>query len=527
MSREAIRNEARSQSLDPRDFSFHGFGKLTRDEVRRITRLRIRTGEPALETVEEAIYVPEHPSANDERTRLTGGIVHPDGRAISSALRRRKGGKQLSELAVLDSPAPHQSLEEEVVYLGPLFNHYGRVLLESLARVWYLKHADPHVRVIFTNANSAQGGSAPWLPTLLREFGISPERIWSSTAPVWLQRAVVPEPLFEQFDSAHAMMAAPFHELGERIAGNVTTSDQPLYLSRRSLSSRQRPVIGEVQLEEVLRQSGFRIVFPELLALTEQIRAINEHRHIFSPVGSAAHTILFAIRRPSLHLFARRDDIPANYFLCSALVEAPTTLVNCIQSAGTGNGNSSSDNVHDEARAGARTRSIAPYAGLQARPQLLDFEAAIGYLREGGFVRAQTRTPGRDVHEQLGDQFDESWAYARVRRATGKSSRLPTDTERAVLQRAARSWPVSLMLARYYVRAEIVDCGEAMARQFVSLFEQEMNLDRLAYYRADTEALVPRVARSCAPDLAAMLKHAVASRWPSDTRIPEVRVVPD
>lgn len=93
-----------------------------------------------------------------------------------------------------------------------------------------------------------------------------------------------------------------------------------------------------------------RLVYPETLPLADQVRMFNTHRDILSPVGSAAQAILFATNRPRLHLLASHDDIPANYFLCSALAEAPTTYVNCVMSAGRG---SDDDTVADETRRGA------------------------------------------------------------------------------------------------------------------------------------------------------------------------------
>ena len=106
----------------------------------------------------------------------------------------------------------------------------------------------------------------------------------------------------------------PFREVADALAADVKPSEQPLYLSRRRLTSRQRPVVGEPELEELLRDNGFAIAYPETMTIEDQVRLINSHADIFSSLGSAAHSILFALGKPRLHLLASRDDIPPIIF---------------------------------------------------------------------------------------------------------------------------------------------------------------------------------------------------------------------
>lgn len=513
--RGATRAIAGSRSLQSSDFSFYGFGNLRRDEVRKLLRLGIRTGEPAVSVVDGAVFIPGGSAAGNGQPKYAGGIVAPDGKAIDTAQMHRKGGKRFGGFADPVAVNPQQEIDEDVVYLGLLFNHYGRVLLESLARVWYLDRVDPSLKVVFNSANAAQSGYAPWLPAVLSLFGIPPDRILHVNAPTRLRRAIVPEPLFEQFYSAHVDMVRPFREVAARVAGNVTPSAQPLYLSRRRLTSRQRPVIGEAELEEVLRANGFRIAYPETMTIEDQVRLINSHADIVSSLGSAAHSILFALQRPRVHLLASRDDIPANYFLCSALADAPTTFVNCLGSGGRITAND--ERLNRRANSFENENKVRPTdldAGPQSMPQLLDVARAVDYLEERSLVKHRAKNSAALPGPTLQNRFDEAWLYARVRKASTKST-LPEAIEAEAAALAATSWPLSLILARYYARARDTARVDEMANQFAALAAAETDPSRLAYYRGDAQGLASRIARICRPETVERFNQLLADRFHS------------
>ena len=523
--RGSIHAIAGSRSLEPGEFSFHGFGELRRDELRKILRLGICSDPPAVSVVEDAIFIPNGYGSNSDRSKFAGGIVKPDGQPVETAQMHRKGGKRLGGPIEPVAVVAERELDEDIIYLGSLFNHYGRVLLESLARVWYLSDVDPSVKVVFTNANSAQAAHAPWVPKLLSMFGIPPERILGLEEPTRLRRAMVPEPLFEQFYSAHEDMVRPFRQVAERVAGDVGMSEQPLYLSRSRLTSRQRPVVGEVELEDLLREQGFAIAYPETMTIADQVRLINGRADIFSSLGSAAHNILFALGKPRLHLLASRDDIPANYFLCSVLANAPTTFVNCLGSGGRATPNDERLNRRAESFENPeKKRPADPEPGPQAMPQLLEMERVVSYLDESGFLRNPSsdalRVPGSSAG--LRRRYDEAWFFARLRKAPATPGSLPSDLEREALDLATESWPVSFMLARYYARGRDASRTDAMANRFAALVDEESNKDRLAYYRGDILGMASRIVRHCEPETANRIATILANRFPTDSSGTEV-----
>jgi hypothetical protein len=515
--RGSIHATAGSRPLDPGDFSFHGFGELRRDERRKILRLGIRDGAPTVSIVDDALFVPNGYESSGEQPKFAGGIVKPNGEPLDTAQMHRKGGKRFGGPVAAVSAKAERELDEEVVYLGMLFNHFGRVLLESLARIWYLNEVQPTVRVVFNNANSAQAAYAPWVPRLLAAFGIPRERIVMLDRPTRLRRAIVPEPLFEQYYSAHEDMVRPFREVAQRVAADAKPSNQPLYLSRSRLTSRQRPVIGEPELEDLLRDIGFAIAYPETMTIEDQVRLINGHSEIFSSLGSAAHNILFALGRPRLHLLASRDDMPANYFLCSVLAESPTTFVNCLGAGGRVTPND--ERLMRRANSfenPEKTRPVDADSGPQAMPSLVEMERVLDYLQERGFLEDNSRAGASVPIPNLKRRFNEAWFYARLRKAASKAGSLPADLEFEAASVAAESWPVSLMLARYYARSRDATRANAMAKQFATLVDAETDASRLAYYRGDVHGMATRIARACEPETAHRLAAILTDRFPID-----------
>ena len=80
---------------------------------------------------------------------LTGSKGSQRGKIVQSLL---------ESSAVADELYEHE-IDEEVVYLGWLFDHFGHFLMQSLARIWFLTEVSPSVRVIFDPPGRASGQS--------------------------------------------------------------------------------------------------------------------------------------------------------------------------------------------------------------------------------------------------------------------------------------------------------------------------------------------------------------------------------
>jgi hypothetical protein len=272
-------------ALDPDDFSFHGFGDRLPAVVGSVRRLQVRSGEPRVVTLDNAVFVPVTRGVVDGRPVLEGGIFDEAGRPVPTDGRRPP---------LQSAPLPERVIDEEIVYLGWLFGHYGHFMLESLSRSWVLSQLSPTARVVFHAATvpmraGQQPRTVPWLWQLLEELGVPFERILILDRPARIRRLVMPEPLYDLSHFAHERAPAPFRAVASRILrdGSGGTASQPVYLSRRLLPSPQRQTIGEAELENLLQENGVLVAHPQTMAFEDQVRLFNRHADIIAADGAA------------------------------------------------------------------------------------------------------------------------------------------------------------------------------------------------------------------------------------------------
>jgi hypothetical protein len=455
------------------DYDFFGYEGLMSQMRQQMRRVEIRGGTPSASVIEQYVYVPMD----------------------QTGLQRRQRGALASEPAAGSAVQPEAEIDEDVVYLGWLFNHYGHFLMQSLARVWFLAEVNPATRVLFHHPSAPRFQPTGWARRMLEAFGVPPERMLTLREPTRLRRLIVPEPLFEPRATAndqtvrvHEAMARPYWEVARRIAGNVEPSPQPLYLSRRRLPSTQRAIIGEDWLEDVLRQNGFRIAYPERMSFEEQVRLLNSHPHIVSNAGSAAQNVLFARHAPALHLLTNGSQFSPDYFMHHTVVGTPTTFINCL---------------------GLNGRANFPKARKQT-PHLLDTMMIADYLAQRGFLTH----PIPAMPADLIAQHDEAWLYGYIQEI-GQRAPLPPAVENEATALAPTSWPVSLALARYHAQREPARV-ENLARHFAALAAAERNEGRVHRYCGEVPEMARVIARRCRPETASRVRAVVADRFQPD-----------
>jgi capsular polysaccharide biosynthesis protein len=463
--------------LSPQDFSFFGFEDMAEELEETFQDIGIRSGPLAAATVENAIFIPSVKvpvvDRGPGRTSYEGSLVTHDGQPIDFAQARRRTlrwgplirGAVVDEVIQQVEVAPEHEVAEEVIYLGWLFAHFGHFLTESLSRTWFLDEVDPSVKVIFHRKRDFTGSSTT--QRILEAFGVPQDRILYLEEPTLLRRVIVPEPLHELHWSVHERMPRRFKQIATQLTGDLRPSDQPVYLSRRLLSSYQRQIVGEFEFEEILRENGFQIAYPETMSIDDQIRLVNQHTHVFSSAGSAAYNILFALHHPTIHFLTA--DIPRqDYFLLPIVSGADATYCN-----GFGRGGRPS---------------------IKTTPLLADIPRLVKYLDAAGFLKKRLRADLAACGHGMQATFDESWFIATVRDLS-RLETLSPELEREAMACARSSWPLSLMLARYYSGLD-TSRVKALIHQFADLASAESDVSRLATYHSAVENASGRILRN-------------------------------
>lgn len=482
------------RTLSPSDFSFYGFDDLSTAVEDALRDVGIRGGPLETSVVDDVIFVPSMKLSSTHlgpgRTAFEGSLVTRDGQGIDFAQARRRTLRwgplvrgRVVEHAVEQTPiVPGRTLDEEVVYLGWLLEHYGHFLSESLCRTWLLDEIDPKVKVVFHRKKDFTPSGTRL--RILEMFGIPLERIIFLEEPTLLRRVIVPEPLHELHWSIHERSPRKFRQVAAQILTGVSPSEQPVYLSRRLLPSSLRQIVGELELEEMLRENGFLIAYPETMSFSDQVRLFNQHTDIFASAGSAAYTMLFSLNRPALHFLTA--EIPRqDYFLLPAVTGAAAAYCNGLSRGGR--------------------------PSIKTTPLLANLPTLGGYLEAHGFLKKRLRASLATRVPKLAEEFDEAWFCATVRDIP-HGERLSPDIEHEALSRADASWPLSWVLAHYQTFQDVSRVDE-LVRQFIELVGAEHHVGRLARYHNDVKSKAPRVVRKCGPEVSEKLITVLSDRF--------------
>lgn len=477
-------SDAAKQRLRPSDFYFHGFELLQSALKEFLNDVWIRISDPVALGVEDAVFVPSFAVA---RAHYEGCLVTADGKPIPTALSQRRYGAFGNQvLGTLSQPIPikpERVVEEEVVYLGWFIDHFGHLLLESLARTWILRELDPTTKVLF-HINGPKDFSTI-ATRILEAFGIPAERILMLDEQAVLRRVIVPEALYEISYAAHVRAPEAYRDAAAAIVGAGDRSDQPVYLSRRLLSSRQRPIVGEFELEEVFRENGFLIVHPELMTFDDQVRLVNRHHDIFTSAGSAAYLPLFALQPPRLHTLTA--GIPLHdYFLVPRILGAEAFFCNCF----TGDNRPSDYYL----------------------PPVLEMSKLADYLESRGLLKNRLRASLTAQAKDFQPDYEELRLFAYVQFLGFHGKQLPTEVEAEALTRARTSWPLCWMLARYYVVRDPARIDE-LVQWFNALAEAESDIGRLANFHPDIRVGIGKIDRNCHPQTRLRLASVLKDRF--------------
>ena len=254
---------------------------------RKDEALEVRPGLPAMR-IEKACFI-KCPGPEDAQ----GGLFNSQGAFIpGSGLQRGK-----AQIITGKKIAPHAEthIEETHLYVGVLYLHFGHCLIEGLARIWpLLSGAVPRDTplAVIEHPNRDPRMLKAWLELL----GFPEQRITFVKSVTSFSELIVPDPGIVV--SKHGFLGH-VHSLQQAFltASREAQESKPrsgaVYLSRSKLSPDKRIIIGEEHIERYLSSCGVDILYPETLALRDQIHALRGYETVIGYVGSAFHNLFF------------------------------------------------------------------------------------------------------------------------------------------------------------------------------------------------------------------------------------------
>ena len=223
--------------------------------------------------------------------------------------------------AITGLPIPGRSL-----YAGPLWNHFGHILTESIHRLWPLVDGR-YDRVVFTGVIGLRGVTSadalrraevpPVAEAIFEAMELPDVELFLVREPTIFEALDVPEPGARYRDGIEPFYLKYLHVYQGRITNRLPHYIGPknIYYSRRHILG-QGGIIGSRYFEEVMARVGVVSIIPEKMTLDTQLsHLLNAERIVFDE-GSSVHLVELLANLPgTFYMLPRR---PRDNVFCAA-----------------------------------------------------------------------------------------------------------------------------------------------------------------------------------------------------------------
>ena len=256
-----------------------------------------------------------------------GGVFNSNRNAIKQSFPRKsyKECEKLKNAANFDN-APF--IDEEVVYLGNLRNHYGNFLVDSISRLWYaIKNPENHKYVVSLTMPSSGRTFHKNIYRFFELFGIKKEQIIVVENVVQFKNVIIPDLSLSPVGSEEVYFTKEFRQIISKVAKAAepfNESYEKVYFSRAKFCKNSKTDFGEEAIVELMQTNDYKIIYPEECTLDMQIHFVNTCKVFASIGGSLAHNIIFSIirdKKPTMYLFNRMNGYQFHQWLLNEICE--------------------------------------------------------------------------------------------------------------------------------------------------------------------------------------------------------------
>lgn len=177
-------------------------------------------------------------------------------------------------------------LDESAFYFdGEHSGHYGHFIMETLPRLWCWDEFD------LTNLRFVTHDKKPFVKNFLVPFGISEENLYELKLPTLVKDLLIAKQPYVLEKSISFNAKKVWKHISDFFDKRLSRGK--VYVSRLKFG-KQRILINENEVEDVFKEYGFNVIYPEELPIEEQIDIFRNAEIIAGPSGSALYNLVFA-----------------------------------------------------------------------------------------------------------------------------------------------------------------------------------------------------------------------------------------
>ncbi|MCI1294878.1 MAG: glycosyltransferase family 61 protein [Acetobacter sp.] len=270
-------------------------------------------GLPDIRIVPNALYLPKNP----DRDQDYFGIFDQYGRLVNecSMFWHRDNILSVHPREAKISHLWDYHTIDSAVYCGHISLHYGHVLLDFIARLWFLNQnvSVPKKILVHSSFTKEEILARSWFREILDLVGIDPQNIHIFDIPIKVRRLYAPNPGCEADSYVYKGFLSFCHELGDKARLDTPPKNRPVYLSRRKLDRGTSCFERESDIVSFFAKKGIEEIFPEQLSIKEQIVNFSSAYPVLGVSGSSFHTSIFS-RNPKAVGIHFRKNLTETFF---------------------------------------------------------------------------------------------------------------------------------------------------------------------------------------------------------------------
>ena len=230
------------------------------------------------------------------------------------------------------NPSDLPLYERPVLYMGHLRPHFGHFIMETLGNWWTMTEENIDVDRYLFHVLTPSLLERSYVKACLDAMEFNPDNMVWFDKPMRFKKVVVAQASFQLHSHIFTSYRTVLNKLTIALgADQATLTDQPVFLSRRFDTKGVRQYIGQEKVEDFLAKKGVRVIAPNQIPFSEQLRLANEHRTIIGFQGSQLVNIVGALGpRHVIYLTDRKAW--SDRFLIDKCFDLESSYVNVCES---------------------------------------------------------------------------------------------------------------------------------------------------------------------------------------------------
>lgn len=185
------------------------------------------------------------------------------------------------------------SYDEDVIYIGPMFNHWGHFIYEFITRLWYCQRNE-NLRIAYCGWGFDEGILHGSYGRFFQLMGIDKSRLIDIRRPTRFNTVIVPEQCYLRNQYYTNVYVDMIDSVCSQIDSEGLIPSEKIYFTRASFIKHNGwyREHGEAVIQDTFAANGFKVLDPANLTLDAQIFYMR-NCSVFACIGSstAADTV--------------------------------------------------------------------------------------------------------------------------------------------------------------------------------------------------------------------------------------------